>query len=503
MNRTEVETLLAGHEHVARVLVLPAADPASADVGGGTAYVVPEPGATGDTEPDETVDEWRQVFNRVYTDAPQAAWGENFVGWTSGYDRHPIAPDEMREWRDTTVTRIRGLGPRRVLEIGAGSGLLLSQLAGESEEYWATDVSPAAIGELAEHIARHPRIAERTTLRAQPADSAEGLPTGFFDTVVINSVSQFFPDEGYLCDVIDRALPLLAAGGRIFIGDIRDPRSAPLLHTAAALRRPTARDGARALRSAERTLAREEELFIHPDFFLRLARTRAGLVGADLRLKAGGYHNELSRHRYDAVLHAAGGPEPVDTSGLPVLRWGKDLNGFDSLTSRLQNSPQPVRVTGIPNARLAGEAEARHALESGAGLEEARRLLDAPASGVDPQALDRLAERIGCRAALTPSPGDPFRFEAVFTPSTQDGAWLGGTYRAEFPDDHDGTLAEVPATALRARSLAERLQRWLQERLPGGDAPTVVVRDSLPQVPDAGSAARPSAGGRRLEEVSR
>ncbi|WP_256967909.1 hypothetical protein [Streptomyces sp. CS227] len=41
----------------------------------------------------------------------------------------------MRQWRDATVARIRALRPRRLLEIGAGGGLLLAGLAPHCAEY--------------------------------------------------------------------------------------------------------------------------------------------------------------------------------------------------------------------------------------------------------------------------------------------------------------------------------------------------------------------------------
>ena len=51
----------------------------------------------------------------------------DFRGWNSSYTDDPIPLEEMVEWRSATVDRIMALQPRRVLEIGAGSGLVLSR----------------------------------------------------------------------------------------------------------------------------------------------------------------------------------------------------------------------------------------------------------------------------------------------------------------------------------------------------------------------------------------
>jgi ubiquinone/menaquinone biosynthesis C-methylase UbiE len=70
---------------------------------------------------------------------------EDFGGWNSSYTGAPIPLEQMREWRAAAVNRIMALQPRRVLEIGVGSGLLLAQLAPDCVEYWGTDFSAPTI----------------------------------------------------------------------------------------------------------------------------------------------------------------------------------------------------------------------------------------------------------------------------------------------------------------------------------------------------------------------
>ena len=59
----------------------------------------------------------------------------------------------MRDSRTAMVARIRRLRPVRVLAIGVGTGLLLSQLAPDCAEYWATDFSSPAIAALRAGVA--------------------------------------------------------------------------------------------------------------------------------------------------------------------------------------------------------------------------------------------------------------------------------------------------------------------------------------------------------------
>src|SRR6201993_4528814 len=151
----------------------------------------------------------------------------------------------MEDWRPAAVDRILVLQPRKVLEIGAGTGLVLSQIAPHCEHYVGTDFSAVAIATLArslEHLQFPWR--DRVQLLTQPAHVTEALPRGYFDTIILNSVIQYFPNAGYLAEVIDNAMDLLAPGGALFIGDVRNHTRQAAFQTAVALARTGAIDAA-------------------------------------------------------------------------------------------------------------------------------------------------------------------------------------------------------------------------------------------------------------------
>ena len=58
----------------------------------------------------------------------------------------------MQEWLTDTITQIRKLEPRRVLELGCGTGLLLFRLAGECEHYCGIDFSQVALDFVQQHL---------------------------------------------------------------------------------------------------------------------------------------------------------------------------------------------------------------------------------------------------------------------------------------------------------------------------------------------------------------
>jgi amino acid adenylation domain-containing protein/non-ribosomal peptide synthase protein (TIGR01720 family) len=417
----EVASVLRGHPWVSDAVVVAREDGGSTRLVG---YVVPDPeGGVA------TVQEWKELHELLYRAGDAEVAQENFTGWNSSYDGRPIPLAEMRAWRDATVARLRALhgprGPRRVLEIGVGSGLLLWRLAPAAETYHGTDLSPAAVETLRRQVARRPDLRDRVVLEARPAHDLEGLPPGGFDTVVLNSVVQYFPDAGYLTRVLDAALDLVADGGALVVGDVRNLRLQPVLRR--AIGHPPW----------------EGELLLDPEFFAAYAARHARVGSLDLQVKRGGYVNELSRYRYDAVLRvgppaAAAAREPAARETGRVLRWGADVADLGALRALAGDA---VRVTGVPNGRLAPDL-----------------VVD---GGVDPEELYALGDGVA----------------VTFTPGRDDGALDvvlggGGSYAA---GGHPGPHANRPAPFRDSVALAGALRAHARTHLPDHLVPAAIV----------------------------
>ncbi|HEY6925695.1 MAG TPA: amino acid adenylation domain-containing protein [Steroidobacteraceae bacterium] len=436
------------------------------------------------------VAEWETLWGTTYED-DSAMDGPSFVGWKSSLTGQPIPELQMQEWLHQTVERIQALRPRKVLEIGCGLGLVLEQVAPRCEVYVATDFSQAALARVRQWAGRR-RNLQHVQLLQRSARQLQEFPPAAFDTIVLNSVVQYFPDIDYLLSVLRDAIGLLTHDGKIFIGDVRHFGLLELFHSTVQLSKSAASVSVAQLRSRiSRAVAQEKELLIDPAFFEGLPRTLSDIGTVELQLKRGRARNELTRYRYDVVLHVGNGAvaEPM-----PVLDW-KDVGSVAALGEALrQKRWRTVCLERVPNGRLARDVAGQRWIESADEQLEAgvlrRQLSELPEEGLDPEVFWELGEAHGYDVRVGWGPlhaPDCMRVQLVDRARCACGndAAAVRVPRPAAPIESWSMYANDPLENGLRQQFIPQLRQYLQQLLPEYMLPSVwMVLKQLPLTPN-------------------
>jgi amino acid adenylation domain-containing protein len=449
------------------------------------AFVVPEAGRPSDGAGDDRAltAEWGSVFDSTYAQAPEGR-APSFIGWNDSYTGAPIPEAHMQRWLDAAVQRMLASAPRRVLEIGCGVGLIAQHVAPRAEVYVGTDVSERAVRGLGAWAAEQKGLGHVELLHRDASDWS-GLEGRGFDLVVLNSVVQYFPNAGYLIDVLGGALSTVRPGGRVFVGDVRSLDLAPAFHASVQLARaPIELTIGELRRRSERALAQETELMVAPELFRQLGETWPG-VHVSLELQRTPFDNELSRYRYDAILTRVEQPEAQPPPSAREWRAERPLAELRGLLQR--ERPTLVRVARVENRRLSRD---RALLSWLSELDEATtvdalrtRLATFEPGGHDPESFWALGEQHGYDVRVCWSAGDDAgRYDVELV---QRGAELLRVPSAAALEPRRPELAREltndPESARTRQHLAASLRAELEQRLPSYMVPSrLVLVDALP-----------------------
>ena len=197
----EVEEVLRRHERVRDALVM-----VREDIVGDrrlVAYIVPT--SAGSASNRDLISKWQMIFDDLYREVDPAQQPKFYVkGWENSYTGLPMPDEEIREWMENTVERLRALRPTRIMEIGCGgSGLMLFNLGRQCEKYLVTDLSANALGVLKHQLTLSGNEIPGVTFLQRPADDFEGIEAEAFDALLIVSVTQYFPNIDYLVRVLE------------------------------------------------------------------------------------------------------------------------------------------------------------------------------------------------------------------------------------------------------------------------------------------------------------
>ncbi len=436
----------------------------------------------------EYVSDWQRLYEQAYG-LPQTSIDDltfNISGWNSSYTKQPIPAGEMREWVESTVNRILSLSPQRVLEIGCGTGLLLSRVAPNCQEYWGTDYSDAALQHI-EQICNTIAGLDNVRLLHKMADNFEGIPKAF-DTVVLNSVVQYFPSVEYLLQVLEGAMASIGQG-KVFVGDVR---SLPLLspyHAAVQLYQSAEETSIEQWqRMVHSSVGAEEELVIDPRFFIALRQHFPQITWVEIQPKRGYSQNELTQFRYDVTLHVN---TDVQARVIPWLNW--QLDGLSLAQIQHQLHAQQLEVLGIrgvPNQRVQQALQIWQWLENPPVVETVGQLRQLLAQqsivGINPEQFWELGQHLGYTVNLSWWDSDDGSYDVVFsrnssTPPQRPIFWDTEAFTAKPWTDYTNN----PLYGKLVQKLVPQVRDFIQQKLPNYMAPQAfVLLNALPLTPN-------------------
>jgi hypothetical protein len=267
------------------------------------------------------------------------------------------------------------------------------------------DFSPVVLARLREQLQMMPSAQDRVELRERKADDFNGVGKSSFDTVILNSVVQYFPNIDYLTTVLAKAIQVTKPGGYVFVGDIRNLNLLPAFASTVELFQ--AANGVRVEDLRHRILRRmerEQELVISPACFHSWKCRFPELSRVEIQPRCGRADNEMTRYRYNAILHVGGGTEA--SNGDQFYDWEEYRWTLDEIRKMLMNRPsERLAVERIANARIERDLAALAVLKGADAFQSAgelrRELSDYVVKGIHPQDCIDLAEGLGFTVYLS------------------------------------------------------------------------------------------------------
>ena len=435
---------------------------------------------------------WRKTFDltQFTKDASSSPAGFSTLGWNSSYTRQAIPSEEIREWVETTVDSIFQLEPKSIYEIGCGTGMLLMRIAPHCDRYVAVDFSQAVLDRVRDQIQATPSVAERVELMRRTADEFDGLDHDSFDAVVINSVAQYFPNAAYLTQVLQNAVNIVKPGGHVFIGDLRSLPLLPAFASSVELFQAANEVTIADLRDrTRRRIQMEHELVLSPAYFMSLQRLSPRISSVEIQPRRGRADNEMSRYRYNAILHV--GHEREAPSEVAFLDCSEIGLTVDEIRSLLQRRPGDyVGIKRIPNSRLATDLDILGELRSSDMASTAETLRRAGprhvVRGIDPQDIVDLETDPPVQVCLSwAACREDGSYDALFLPRSERRARCS---IVNWPQpDLSGFvhLANAPGQAKLRGELLDQLLSHCRKNLPEELVPgNITLVDTLVRAPD-------------------
>ena len=418
---------------------------------------------------------WKDLYETEYAKTELAADIDpefNIIGWNDSFTGQPIPSEQMREWLSDIMNVIMLGNPEQVLEIGTGTGLIYYQLAGKIKKYTGMDFSASSVKQVSDRISKGLKDYGATELRVCAAHEIAVKQDEQIDTVILNSIVQYFPGEDYMTEVIGKAIAALKNGGRVIVGDVRDNRLLELFKGLLQLKKMQDSAGIKEFKWAvAQDVIKEEELCFSPAYFYRLQSLFPRVTHVEINWKQGTFINELTRYRFTVILHVGTIAEIIK----PLWQDWENPAVEAIVYSGLERN-SPVALKNVPNPRLWQERLMDNALQD-KSLRTVRELLNR-INGEDEETTrikDLLAgvSAKGFSYRLMPDE-DPLKVN-VFFEQKRSHLFIEQPGHQKAIETITGTLTNIPLLGDITALLQKDIRLLLQQSLPDYMIPAELI----------------------------
>ena len=420
-------------------------------------------------------DSWKEIYESEYEMGDEYEIKDpefNIIAWNDSFDHQAIPEKEMREWQDDIIEVILAEQPENVLEIGCGAGLIYYPLAGKLKKYIGSDLSRHSITKINERISKGLRDYGITELMVSPAHEIAVKADEHLDTIIINSIVQYFRVADYLKNVIKNSIQLLKGHGRIIIGDVRDNRLLKLFKARLHLSKNEGVEDVREFKWAiDQETVKDEELCFAPEYFYNLQLLFPEITNVAIQWKKTSNNNELSRYRYTVIIHVGLEKEVF------IPSWENWSNGtcMQVILDQIKLGRDTISIKNAPNPRLWQEKQLHKALYENT-VNSTNDILSAigqqnKESSEIEEILKQAAERGYHYRFLLDE--DPFKVNILFelTPSND---FIKGVY-AEKDIFSNRAYTNTPLFTEISKLMQKEVRLQLQQRLPDYMVPSEIT----------------------------